>query len=610
MSTNVPSEHDVAPPHCAELRKECALSLTEFCAAQSHEDGAFDVGDGAKGIVRPERRWSGPLGAVRAHSAAIDAGRECGLENSRAMVVDMMQIDSPVTKPHSPSSPPTLRERAAADRERVDALADDIALCAARLHCVEHELLTNIRRFDELKGWVWQGSRSAAEWLSWRIGVGPVAAREKVRVAVALGSLPKIDAALRRGELSYCKVRAMTRVAIADNEELLLAQARGTTGAELERICSGFRKVLRGPVVDEEHRYVRRRFMQDGTVQIEMRLLPDEAERVWQALNEQRRALASRRAPSVDSEHDIDAETHTEHDIEHDIETESDSETDLENETECQVGGSENVSAETGNAPTMADAAVAISERALAGLGCRDASGADRRLLFVHLAEGLLRQSADTSATAETAETAECSPNGVASGALDEAPDPPWKAELQDGTAIHGESLLRLACDCGLVVAKTDAKGQVLDLGRRRRTVSVVLMRALRLRDRGCRFPGCNQRTFVDAHHIEHWAHGGATSLDNMTLLCGRHHLAVHEGGFGVTRGDDGGLLFFDPDGARVVQVPPMPRSPSSADVARRLAARGQRVHAGATRPQGRGWSVDLRGCVTALCGRRAAVEH
>jgi len=127
--------------------------------------------------VRPKRGWSASIGAVRAHSAPIDAGRERSLENGRVMVVDMTQMESPLVNLPSPSSPPssppTLRERAAADRECIDALADDIALCAARLHCVEHELLTHIRRFDELKGWAGQGSRSAAEWLSWRIGIGP-----------------------------------------------------------------------------------------------------------------------------------------------------------------------------------------------------------------------------------------------------------------------------------------------------------------------------------------------------------------------------------------------------------------------------------------------------
>jgi len=527
-----------APHHCAELRGACVLSLTGFRGAPAREDGTVEGGDGAKSIARPEHGGSRLPGAVHAHSAAIDTEREDGLENGRVMVGGMMQMESPFA-----NTP-------AADRAHIDALADDIALCAARLHCVEHELLTNIRRFDELKGWARHGSRSAAEWLSWRIGVGRVAAREKVRVAAALGTLPKIDAAFARGELSYCKVRAMTRMADADNEELLLAQARGTTGAELERISSGFRKVTGGPPTDEERRYVRRRFMQDGTVQIEMRLLPDEAERVWQALSEQRRALASRGASAVEAD------------------------------------GSRNVSAE---APTMADAAVAMAERALADTSAHDNSGADRRLLFIHLSERRLSQT-----TGKTA-------------------NEPWSAELQDGTTIHGESLLRLACDSGLLIAKTDAKGPVLgphiDLGRRRRTVSPALMRALRLRDRGCRFPGCNQRAFVDAHHIEHWAHGGATSADNLTLLCGRHHLAVHEGGFRVTRGEEGEPVFFDPDGALIPPIAPMPPSPSRADVARRLAARGQRVQAHTTQPHGRGWSVDLRGCVGALCTRRVAVE-
>jgi hypothetical protein len=60
------------------------------------------------------------------------------------------------------------------------------------------------------------------------------------------------------------------------------------------------------------------------------------------------------------------------------------------------------------------------------------------------------------------------------------------------------------------------------------------MQRALRARDRGCRFPGCDNRRFVDAHHVRHWAHGGETSLDNLILLCRRHHRAVHEGGYRV----------------------------------------------------------------------------
>ncbi len=178
-------------------------------------------------------------------------------------------------------------------RARIDDLADQIALCAARIDAALHQLLTYIRRFDELKGWAKQGTKSCAHWLSWRIGLGLVAAREKVRVAHALAGLPQTDAALSRGELSYAKVRAITRVATPKNEDLLLHQARGTTGAELERVCAGYRRLAPRQVVATERRTVRRRNLDDGLVQIELRLLPDEAERVWQAIAEVRRELAS-----------------------------------------------------------------------------------------------------------------------------------------------------------------------------------------------------------------------------------------------------------------------------------------------------------------------------
>src|SRR5688572_18521401 len=234
------------------------------------------------------------------------------------------------------------------DRAQADALADVIAVCAARIDAALHQLLTQVRRFDEIRGWAWQNTKSCAHWLSWKIGLGMVAAREKVRMAHALGRLPLIDAALSRGELSYAKVRAMTRVATADNEDLLLAQARGSTGAELERICAGFRKLLPGAVTDEERRTVRRRSLDDGLVQIELRLLPDEAARVWQAIGEVRREMAA------------------------------------------------NASAESpnGSRPTMADAAVAMAEAGLAaGPVAAGTAAAERRLLFVHLSERRLAAS-------------------------------------------------------------------------------------------------------------------------------------------------------------------------------------------------------------------------
>src|SRR5262245_51705144 len=178
-------------------------------------------------------------------------------------------------------------------RDEIDALADDIAIAAAHIDAATHGLLTSIRRFDAAGGWAWQGARSCAHWLSWRIGLGLGAAREKVRVAKALAELPHVDAALMRGELSFAKVRAITRVATPDNELLLLQYAQSATGSQLERICRSFRRVMRPPGrAHEDERYVRQRHLENGMVRIEAQVLPDEADLVMKAIQEARRAAA------------------------------------------------------------------------------------------------------------------------------------------------------------------------------------------------------------------------------------------------------------------------------------------------------------------------------
>ena len=96
---------------------------------------------------------------------------------------------------------------------QLEALGDEIATFAARIDVAEHALITRLRVFDMHEAWGPAGFKSCAEWLSWRIGVGIKAAREKVRVARALGTLKQVDALFGRGELSYSKVRAITRVA-------------------------------------------------------------------------------------------------------------------------------------------------------------------------------------------------------------------------------------------------------------------------------------------------------------------------------------------------------------------------------------------------------------
>src|SRR5262249_45653295 len=110
--------------------------------------------------------------------------------------------------------------------------------------------------FDTRGGWG-HGFRSCAHWLTWRVGLEPGAAREHVRVARALGSLPLLRQALARGELSYSKIRALTRVATAETEERLLAVGKAGTAEHVEQIVRGWRRLDRlaaAPETAKRHR--------------------------------------------------------------------------------------------------------------------------------------------------------------------------------------------------------------------------------------------------------------------------------------------------------------------------------------------------------------------
>jgi hypothetical protein len=152
----------------------------------------------------------------------------------------------------------------------LDRLGDEIAELSAHLDAATARLLDLIREFDARGGWS-NGFRSCAEWLSWRVGLAPGAAREKVRVARALGALPLLAHALARGEVSYSKVREVTRVATPETEERLLAVARAGTAAHVERIVRGWRRVdLHAEARESARRHARRSLHvwqdDDGTV--------------------------------------------------------------------------------------------------------------------------------------------------------------------------------------------------------------------------------------------------------------------------------------------------------------------------------------------------------
>jgi len=144
--------------------------------------------------------------------------------------------------------------------------------------------------------------------------------------------------------------------------------------------------------------------------------------------------------------------------------------------------------------------------------------------------------------------------------------------------------------------------GEVLDVGRRTRTIPPALRRALQARDRGCRFPGCGVR-HAQGHHIHHWANGGPTRLDNLTLLCRRHHRAVHEEGYALARDADGALRFSRPDGRPIPEVPEPPGVPRDAARALVLAhrARGLTIDARTGCPTWLGERLDLAWAIAVL---------
>jgi len=174
-------------------------------------------------------------------------------------------------------------------RQELDALGERIATISSEIDAATHELLTELRQFDNAGGWHTQGALSCAHWLSWRTGLSLGPAREKVRVAGCLADLPLIDKALRSGQISYSKVRALTRVATPETEQHLLDIAAHSTAAQLEKICRLYRAHAGPPRQAPEDaadlRWVRSRPTDDGMVRIQLQLPADEAAMVLEAMH-------------------------------------------------------------------------------------------------------------------------------------------------------------------------------------------------------------------------------------------------------------------------------------------------------------------------------------
>jgi hypothetical protein len=313
----------------------------------------------------------------------------------------------------------------------LDRVGDEIAELSVHLDAASARLLHLIREFDTHAGWN-NGFRSCAEWLSWRVGLDLGAAREKVRVARAIATLPQLAQALARGELSYAKVRALTRVATPETEERLLAIGRAGTAEHVERIVRGWRRMDRKAERDEATRQHTSRALhvypdEDGTVTMRGRLSPEAGALLLKALTAAREALYQReRAGSAEAQPaDVSAETPT-------------------------------------MAQQQADALQLLAETALHH-GIDPGTPAEHYQVVVHVDATVL-----------------------------EDPDQPGQSVVEDGARVSSETSQRLGCDASRVVMEHDEDGNIIDIGAKTRTIPPTLRRALLHRDRSCRFPGCH----------------------------------------------------------------------------------------------------------------------
>lgn len=364
-------------------------------------------------------------------------------------------------------------------------LIHQITTLAGHLNAANARFLALVAELDRRKGWAEWGVKSCAHWLNWKCGIGLGAAREKVRLAHALEKLPRIAAAMAEGRVSYFKSREMTRVATEANESYLLNIALCGTASHVEQTVRGYRRALDAEELSREAIQQRDQNLWFHTEQDGSLVIRGRVPAEIGALFRRALEMAEDSLPIPEN---VPAGTFSDAD-------------DLHRSRKRRV-----------------EALATLAESFLAS-GPQDLSGGDRQQIVVHV----------------DAETLKHSHAGC--------------CELEHGPAIAAETARRLSCDASLVTVVENEKGEPLNVGRRTRTIPPAIRRALNSRDKGCRFPGCSFKRYVDGHHVKHWAHGGETSLANLVTLCRFHHRLVHEGRVVIQMLDDGAFRFIRPNG-------------------------------------------------------------
>jgi hypothetical protein len=414
----------------------------------------------------------------------------------------------------------SIHEGVAAREAATERRVDELASLSAHLSAATARWLELVWEMRE------EGDSSDLQaFVAWRCGVTGREAREFLRVAEALQGLPLTRAAFARGELTFSKVRALTRVATGASEEGLLELAGALTASQLERALRAFRRVAAEDARDaHELEYVDYFVDDDGTLFLRARLAAEDGTLLIRALEAAReRVLERRREERAAGANQPQARAEAE---------------------------AEGASADPSR-PARVEALLDLAE---ASLVAPSEPRGERARVVVHVDAAAL-----------------CA-------------DGRGRSELEDGPLISPETARRLGCDAD-VVAQIERDGLPVSVGRSRRSVPPALRRLLEARDAGtCCFPGCERRRHLQAHHRRHWAHGGETSLENLVLLCYQHHRVVHEGGYTVDGDAESGIRFRNRHGIVWPLAPPRPPPGRTDDLLADNHAHGLRIDADTNR--------------------------
>ncbi|EIV94995.1 HNH endonuclease signature motif containing protein [Frankia sp. QA3] len=416
----------------------------------------------------------------------------------------------------------------------------EVEVCswAGRISAATCRWLSLIAAFDRRKGWSSTGLPTCAHWLAWRCGIGLRASYEYLRVARALQTLPQITATFARGEISYSKVRAITRIAAPDTETEWAREAVRCSTRELERLVSLQSKIKSDGENDREKNGGRKdsvrcswRWNEDGTFSLTAHLDPERGAVVAKAL-----AMAVSSLDQSTGPRDDGAITSDPADDDHE---------------------------KKASPSVRADALAGVAESFLAR-GAPELTDPTPYTVNVHVDVATLIGGIESGRN-----------NNVRK--VDKERQSGRKCEIEGGATLAPSVVRRLSCDSLLRAFLTDSQGSPLALGRTRRSPSIKLRRAIYARDKGvCQYPGCRRTQWLHIHHMQEWgADGGTTDPANLVLICSLHHRLIHDGGLTLERRPTGELLVFHPDGTVTQEAPPIRSDPDPLRFFRSAAPRG-----------------------------------